>query len=754
MFQRRTLAAILLVALAVAGMTGCFRDDPQQPILTTSQSQPDATQSGQIVPGEYIVVAKARPGGGPQGAPAMETLQIARDVKARPRHVYHTVLNGFSARLTDDQVTALRNDPRVAYVEPNRTVHMVGQTVPWGITHVNAPTAHANGITGTGVKVGIIDTGIDYTHPDLAANYAGGTDFANNDNDPMDDNGHGTHVSGTVAAIDNTIGVLGVAPDVRLYGIKVLDRNGSGTFADVIAGIDWAAANGMQVINMSLGASVGSAGLQQACDNAYAAGVVICAAAGNDYGGPVNYPAKYSSVIAVSAIDSSDKLAFFSNQGPEVELAAPGVSVYSTYRGGGYATLDGTSMATPHVTGVAALVWASGVANTATGVRDRLDQTARDIGAAGRDNSFGFGVVDAAAATAGGGGGGGNQPPVANANGPYSGTAGSAVNFSSAGSNDPDGTIVSYAWDFGDGATSSQANPSHTYASAGTYTVTLTVTDDQGATATDQTTASITSGGGGGGGDTVTITKAQYDPNKQKLTVEAVSTDPSATLTVVGYGTMQYDSRKGIWKFKKQPVSPCPGTVTVTSDLGGSDTSPVSGCSGGGQNQPPVANANGPYSGTAGSAVNFSSAGSNDPDGTIVSYAWDFGDGATSSQANPSHTYASAGTYTVTLTVTDDQGATATDQTTASITSGGGGGGGDTVTITKAEWSSSKKELKVEAVSTDPSATLTVVGWGTMQYDSEKGIWKFRQKNVSSPPSTVTVTSDLGGSDTSPVTIK
>ncbi|RME20330.1 MAG: PKD domain-containing protein, partial [Candidatus Zixiibacteriota bacterium] len=172
------------------------------------------------------------------------------------------------------------------------------------------------------------------------------------------------------------------------------------------------------------------------------------------------------------------------------------------------------------------------------------------------------------------GGGGGNQPPTAKINGPYSGTAGSPVSFSSAGSSDPDGTIVGYSWDFGDGSTSTAANPTHTYANAGTYTVTLTVTDDQGATGSASTTATITSGGGGGGADNVSILKAEYRVSKSELKVRATSDNPNATLTVVGYGVMTYKANKGYWELKVK-TSPAPSTVTVTSDFGGSATANV-----------------------------------------------------------------------------------------------------------------------------------------------------------------------------------
>jgi subtilisin/minor extracellular protease Epr len=188
--------------------------------------------------------------------------------------------------------------------------------------------------------VAILDTGIDYEHSDLNDNYIGGYDFANNDLEPMDDNGHGTHCAGIVAAEDNEGGVVGVAPEADLYAVKVLDSVGNGYMMDVIS--------------MSFGSNLGSTSLETACDNAYSSGVLVVAAAGNDgnpsgEGDNVDYPARCDSVIAVAATDSNDNRAIWSSTGPDVELAAPGVSIYSTYLGGGYATMSGTSMACPHV---------------------------------------------------------------------------------------------------------------------------------------------------------------------------------------------------------------------------------------------------------------------------------------------------------------------------------------------------------------------------------------------------------------------
>jgi subtilisin len=292
---------------------------------------------------------------------------------------------------------------------PTATPTPVSQVTPWGINAIKAPDAwETSTVRGTGVTVAVVDTGIDYTHPDLVGKVVGGYSFVRYTKNYMDDNGHGTHVAGTIAAVDNDIGVVGVAPGASLLAVKVLDRSGSGYTSNVISGIQWSVANGAQVISMSLGSSSDSQALHDAVDAAYAEGVVVVAAAGNDYGGAVSYPAAYDSVIAVSAVDSSNNIASFSNVGPQVDLAAPGVSVYSTYKGS-YAYASGTSMACPHVSGVAALLLA-----TAPGgydldndgkwdpaeVMNKLMNTAIDLGATGQDDYYGYGQVDASKAVA------------------------------------------------------------------------------------------------------------------------------------------------------------------------------------------------------------------------------------------------------------------------------------------------------------------------------------------------------------------
>jgi subtilisin family serine protease len=229
------------------------------------------------------------------------------------------------------------------------------QKTPWGVQRVQAQKAWS--VTrGAGVKLAVIDTGVDFDHPELKV--AGGFNAIDNAVSFKDDHGHGTHVSGTIAALDNAKGVVGVAPDVTLYGVKVLSASGRGTFAQVIAGMQWCVENGIDVANMSLGGSAGEPALAEAVTAVTAAGVTIVAAAGNS-GGSVGYPAAYPEVIAISASTSGDGLANFSSRGPQVDFIAPGLNIPSLFKGGGYKTLSGTSMACPHMAGLAALAVAA-----------------------------------------------------------------------------------------------------------------------------------------------------------------------------------------------------------------------------------------------------------------------------------------------------------------------------------------------------------------------------------------------------------
>ncbi|KGX83542.1 peptidase S8 [Pontibacillus marinus BH030004 = DSM 16465] len=292
-------------------------------------------------------------------------------------------MNVVQVSLTDQAVKALQNNPNVAYIEEDAKVQAFGQTTPWGITEINADDVQSNGTTGTGVKVAVLDSGISASHEDLSV--AGGASFVDGEPDPYNDgNGHGTHVAGTIAGLDNTLGVLGVSPDVSLYAVKVLGSDGSGTYSGIIKGVEWAVSNNIDVVNMSLGGSRGSTSLQQAMDNAYNSGVLLVAAAGNDgtrgKKNTIGYPAKYSSVMAVGAVDSNLNRASFSSVGSELEVMAPGVDIYSTLPGNSYDYYNGTSMASPHVAGAAALILANDGSLTNAEVRSLLNDTATPLG--------------------------------------------------------------------------------------------------------------------------------------------------------------------------------------------------------------------------------------------------------------------------------------------------------------------------------------------------------------------------------------
>ncbi|WP_135827038.1 S8 family peptidase [Halorussus ruber] len=317
-----------------------------------------------------------------------------------------------TAKMPAKAAKGLENNPNVRYVEENGEMHALAQTLPWGVDRVDAEVAHANGETGAGADIAIIDTGIDDDHPDLQANlgegkafvscgnggYFGGCSFSGNSNSCnvswSDDNDHGTHCAGIADGVNNSEGVVGVSTEATLHAVKVLDCAGSGSMSDIAAGIEYVANQGWDVASMSLGGSSSSA-LKDAVQYASDKGVFLVAAAGNDGSCTdcVGYPAAYSEVMAVSSTDSSDNLSDFSSQGPEVEIAAPGTDIYSTVPSG-YDTFSGTSMACPHVAGAAGQLMANG--NTASETRSQLKSTAEDIGLG--SNESGSGLLDAAAA--------------------------------------------------------------------------------------------------------------------------------------------------------------------------------------------------------------------------------------------------------------------------------------------------------------------------------------------------------------------
>lgn len=347
-------------------------------------------------------------------APGSEEYNLVKNLGGEVKYSFHIIPGLAVADVPSDACTGLARNPHVLACTADGKVYAIDAELDntWGVKRIGAGTAHTNGNKGTGIKVAVIDSGVDYTHPDLAGRVVGGYDFVNNDTDPMDDNGHGTHVAGTVAALDNDSGVVGVGPEVSIYALKVLSSSGSGSWSDVIAALDWAVTNGIQVTNNSYGSGQNPGGVVEAAFNAAdSAGIVNVAAAGNSgncagKGNSIGWPARYASVIAVGATDQSDTRPCFSSTGAELELAAPGVKINSTKLGGGYIEFNGTSMASPHVAGTAALVLKAGVADTnANGrvndeARQIMRNTVQDLGSAGWDSWYGYGLVDAAAAVA------------------------------------------------------------------------------------------------------------------------------------------------------------------------------------------------------------------------------------------------------------------------------------------------------------------------------------------------------------------
>jgi len=411
----------------------------------------------------------------------------------------YRLVPAIAATLPDAAIQGLSRNPNIAAIEPDGEVHIVDVELDsaWGVKRIGASVVHDGGNRGGGVRVAILDTGIDYTHPDLNGNYVGGMDFANDDGDPRDDNGHGTHVAGTVAAEDDGAGVVGVAPQASLYAIKVLSASGSGYWSDIIAGLQWATDQGVDVTNNSYGSSSNPGStVQAAFDNSYAAGVLHVASAGNSgicvgTGESVGYPAAFSSVIAVAATDSNNLRACFSSTGADVEISAPGVSITSTRMGGGYVVYSGTSMASPHVAGVAALVIASGVSSH-TEVRQRLQQTADDLGAAGRDALYGFGLVDADEAVIAGPV---NQAPVVSISSPADGSffdSGQTIQFVGTASDAEDGNLTSaMVWTSNINGQIGTGGSFTANLSSGVHTITARVVDSGGKSGTASRTITV-----------------------------------------------------------------------------------------------------------------------------------------------------------------------------------------------------------------------------------------------------------------------
>jgi subtilisin family serine protease len=604
MYLRRAPVAVALAVVALAASAVTVSAAPDR------LSQTDAEESTQ----SYIVVLDWSAAGtsSQTGSDEVEPEEHAADAGVETKHVYEHALQGYSADLTDERVAELEADDEVAYVAEDVILHtQQSQPVPSGVRRIFGPENPNLGIGGADdvrvdADIAVIDSGV-ADHPDLdvvaRVNCTGW--FGGCSSGGTDDNGHGTHVAGTAAAINNVDGVVGVAPGARIHSAKVCGSTGGCSQSAIVAGIDWVTANAdtIEVANMSLGGPGTSQPIADAVSASIASGVVYVVAAGNDGADARNYqPANHPDVVTVSALADSDglpggaggspscraesqddQLADFSNWGPAVDIAAPGVCIESTWLGSGHNVISGTSMAAPHVTGAAAILTSSGNGPTDRAgvleVRDALqasgnqDWTWQSRGAGDVQEPL-LDIHDGTVFPPDG-----SSPPE----GPVAAIDSSCDNatltcdLDGSGS---EGEIVEWSWDFGDGQSGNGQVVSHTYAEAGTYEAALTVTDADGLS--DQHTATVQVGDA---------------PGNQPPVAEF-----TASCTRYYF----------IWP----------------------------GCQ-------------------------FDASGSLDADGEIVEWSWDFGDGTSSTEANPLKMYGffgfgAAASYTVALTVTDDEGASAT----------------------------------------------------------------------------------------------
>ena len=506
-------------------------------------------------------------------------------------------VEGFELRTRLDQNVRYVewNDPHFgrALFTPNDARY--GDAGHYGSKKIGAEAAWDRTLGAASVKVVVIDSGLYKAHEEFAGSgrVAQGWDFISEDNDPQDNCGHGTHVAGTIGAtINNGKGIAGMA-QVTLIAARALTNSlfvlCSGSTADLAQALRYAGDQGAHFSSNSWGGGT-STSISDAISYAHGKGVIQVAAAGND-GSCTNcvsepWKSNAAKVIVVSSTDKNDALSSFSSQGPQVDVAAPGTSILSTYNSGtaSYSTLSGTSMATPHVTGAAALVKTLNPSWGYDQIDAHLKATAVDLGTSGKDDRFGYGRINVDAATQGSApspacsdgidnDGDGlvdhpndpgcssttdddetnapppptNEPPAACFTHSESGLATSA---NGGCSSDSDGSIVSYAWTWGDGASGTGASASHTYASAGTYTVTLTVTDDDGATGS----------------------------TSQQVTVETVSDpDPGATTLVNGQQASATSGGSGSDQFYKIAVPSGASSLQVVLD--GPACSGLIGCS-------------------------------------------------------------------------------------------------------------------------------------------------------------------------------
>lgn len=391
--------------------------DPQSPALIFKQhgiyfygssKERRIVQTGRINPEEFIIKTKV-----PQNSLTIQGQSPISSIIDRFAAKTRSLNSGLGLTLLQlphaseyfQTLQALKNSSAVEYVEPNFLVKATSlpndpyYAQQWGPKAIHADTAwdKVSLAKRAAVTIAVLDTGINAAQEDLKNSIVPGYDFVNNDLNTTDGQGHGTHVSGIAAAVvNNGVGIAGIAGGSKIMPVKVLDDSGSGSISNIILGIKYAVDHGAQVISMSLGGSGTSSAMQDAINYATNHGVEVVAASGNE-NGPIDLPGNCQNVITVGAIDSNLQKASYSNYGPELDVMAPGSQIYSTYIGGpsSYTTMSGTSMATPFVSGVVALIKAANPSLAPAAITNILQQTATDLGNPGFDNNYGYGLVNA-----------------------------------------------------------------------------------------------------------------------------------------------------------------------------------------------------------------------------------------------------------------------------------------------------------------------------------------------------------------------
>jgi subtilisin len=624
----------------------------------------------------------------------------------------------------EEALRVLRRNPHVRYVEPDTEGTRLAQTLPWSVDRIDAEIAHANGDTGNTIDVGIIDSGIDSDHADLAANLGQGFALAAEcfscDESWDDVDGHGTAIAGIVGAVDNTIGVVGVAPQATLHALK--DGDTSPRDSATAAALETAADEGYDVVNISSSMSE-STTLNDAIDYAVSHDVVVVASAGN--AGPctdcVSFPARHPDVIAVSATNDTDGFAEFSSQGPEVDLTAPGVAVPSTALGGGTSPESGNSFSTPHVTAAVAQVLANGT--SPSNVRSVLQNTAEDIGLT--SNRQGAGLLDVASAL--------DYDPV-NDILEVETDAADDLGFTEATLNGEvtelsgiDSVAVGFEW--GEvGAGFPTTTSAGILSGTGTFDAPFTGLEKDTdyefrafATATDNSGDSSTERGG-----VVTFSPPNNLPPSASFTRSPAVPDPGETVTFTSTATdPEDDTLTYEWNFTNDGGIDATGqTVThsyssprvvtvrhrVIDEFGQSDetTETIR------VNAPPEARFSVVTESADGNeSISLDATASEDTDGSIASYKWDFeGTGTFDAEGpTPSHTYTTGGDKTVTLRVTDNDGMSAQVSKTVHISTNG--------------------QIDVQPNETDPATTQSKneTGPATTQGKNETGPATTQGKN-------------------------